>query len=236
MMTEQAAIQFGPIKNARLFEEICSQIRTQLAAGKIGPGDKLPAERDLAEQFGVSRSAVREALRALEVSGLIELRKGVKGGAFLLAESAPLTQSFENMLDLGRISMHDFTEARILITEVITRLACERGRKKDFDAIARNIDRLEQAVKDGEGYKDVTAITDFYDLLAVATGNQTLRFLSHGIAQLLSTLIIEKQPRPIDDLVEKRREILKYLRARDADTAGRLLTEHLIRVHGRMDI
>lgn len=236
MMTEQAAIQFGPIKSARLFEEICTQIRAQLSLGKIGPGDKLPAERDLAEQFGVSRSAVREALRSLEVSGLIELRKGVKGGAFLLAESAPLTQSFENMLDLGRISMHDFTEARILITEVITRLACERGRKKDFDAIARNIDRLEQAVKNGEGYKDVTVITDFYDLLAVATGNQTLRFLSHGIAQLLSTLIVEKQPRPMDDLVEKRREILKYLRARDADKAGQLLTEHLIRVHGRMDI
>ncbi|MFZ3032427.1 MAG: GntR family transcriptional regulator [Parvibaculum sp.] len=235
MMTEQATIQFGPIKSARLFEEICTQIRAQLSLGKIGPGDKLPAERDLAEQFGVSRSAVREALRALEVSGLIELRKGVKGGAFMLAESAPLTQSFENMLDLGRISMHDFTEARILITEVITRLACERGRKKDFDAIARNIDRLEKAVKNSEGYKDVTVITDFYDLLAVATGNQTLRFLSHGIAQLLSTLIIEKQPRPMDDLVEKRREILKYLRARDADMAGRLLTEHLIRVHGRMD-
>lgn len=234
-MTEQAAIQFGPIKSARLFEEICTQIRAQLSLGKIGPGDKLPAERDLAEQFGVSRSAVREALRALEVSGLIELRKGVKGGAFMLSESAPLTQSFENMLDLGRISMHDFTEARILITEVITRLACKRGRKKDFDAIARNIDRLEKAVKNSEGYKDVTVITDFYDLLAVATGNQTLRFLSHGIAQLLSTLIIEKQPRPMDDLVEKRREILKYLRARDADMAGRLLTEHLIRVHGRMD-
>jgi DNA-binding FadR family transcriptional regulator len=235
MMTEQAPIQFGPIKSARLFEEICAQIRAQLSNGAIGPGDKLPAERDLAEQFGVSRSAVREALRALEVSGLIELRKGVKGGAFLLAESAPLTQSFENMLDLGRISMHDFTEARILITEVITRLACERGRKKDFDAIARNIDRLEKAIEIGEGYKDIALVTDFYDLLAVATGNQTLRFLSHGIAQLLSGLIAEKQPRPMHDLVEKRREILKYLRARDADTAGRLLTEHLIRVHGRMD-
>ncbi len=234
-MTDQVAIQFGPVRSARLFEEICDQIRGQLSLGKIGPGDKLPAERDLAEQFGVSRSAVREALRALEVSGLVELRKGVKGGAFLLAESAPLTQSFENMLDLGRISMHDFTEARILITEVIMRLACERGRKKDFDAIARNIDRLDSAVKRGEGYKDLTVITDFYDLLAIATGNQTLRFLSNGIAQLLSTLITAKQPSPMNDLVERRREILKYIRLRDADKAGKLLTEHLIRVHGRMD-
>lgn len=235
MMSEQVAINFGPVRSARLFEEICDQIRAQLSLGKIRPGDKLPAERDLADQFGVSRSAVREALRALEVSGLVELRKGSKGGAFMLAESAPLTQSFEDMLDLGRISMHDFTEARILITEVVIRLACERGTKKHFDAIGKNIDRLEAAIKRGEGYKDLTVITDFYDLLAVATGNQTLRFLTHAIAQLLSGLITAKQPAPMEDLVSRRREILKALRARDADKAGKLLTDHLMVVHARMD-
>jgi DNA-binding FadR family transcriptional regulator len=235
MTSEQVAISFGPVRSARLFEEICDQIRAQLSLGKIRPGDKLPPERDLADQFGVSRSAVREALRALEVSGLVELRKGSKGGAFLLKESAPLMQSFEDMLDLGRITMHDFTEARILITEVVVRLACERGTKKDFDAIEKNIDRLEAAITRHEGYKDLSVITDFYDLLAVATGNQTLRFLTHGIAQLLSDLITATQPAPMDDLVERRREILKSLRARDADKAGRLLTDHLMVVHARMD-
>ncbi|HEX7775173.1 MAG TPA: FadR/GntR family transcriptional regulator [Parvibaculum sp.] len=235
MMSQQVAISFGPVRSARLFEEICDQIKAQLSLGKIRPGDKLPPERDLADQFGVSRSAVREALRALEVSGLVELRKGSKGGAFLLEESAPLTQSFEDMLDLGRISMRDFTEARILITEVVVRLACERGTKKNFDAIEKNIDRLEAAIERGEGYRDLTVITDFYDLLAIATGNQMLRFLTHGIAQLLSGLITAKQPAPMDDLVARRREILKSLRARDADKAGRQLTDHLMVVHARMD-
>ncbi|MEQ8268615.1 MAG: GntR family transcriptional regulator [Parvibaculum sp.] len=235
-MTEQVTtINFGPVRSARLFEEICDQIKAQLSLGKIKPGDKLPAERDLADQFGVSRSAVREALRALEVSGLVELRKGSKGGAFMLAESAPLTQSFEDMLDLGRISMHDFTEARILITEVVMRLACERGTKRHFDAIEKNIGRLEAAIARGEGYKDLSVITDFYDLLAVATGNQTLRFLTHAIAQLLSGLITAKQPAPMNDLAMRRREILKALRARDADKAGKLLTDHLMIVHSRMD-
>jgi GntR family transcriptional repressor for pyruvate dehydrogenase complex len=72
-------------------------------------------------------------------------------------------------------------------------------------------------------------------LLAAATGNQMLRFLTHGIAQVLSGLIQARQPAPIDDLVERRREILKYLRARDADTAGKLLSKHLMRVHARMN-
>src|SRR5579871_6578142 len=102
-MTQEAEITFDTVKNARLFEEICDQVKTQLSQGKIRPGDKLPPERALADQFGVSRAAVREALRALEVSGLIELRKGAKGGAFLLPESEPLTQSLEDMIDLGRV-------------------------------------------------------------------------------------------------------------------------------------
>ncbi|MDE1174970.1 MAG: FCD domain-containing protein [Parvibaculaceae bacterium] len=233
-MTEPVAISFGPVRSARLFEEICDQIRGQLSLGKIGPGDKLPPERDLAGQFGVSRSAVREALRALEVSGLIELRKGSRGGAFMLAEGAPLTQSFESMLDLGRISMHDFTEARILITEVVVRLACERGTKENFDAMERNIDLLEAAIARGEGYKTLSHITRFYDLLAIATGNQMLRFVTHSIAEILSGLIAAKQPAPLANMVESRREFVKYLRQRDADKAGKLLTEHLMRVHARM--
>ncbi len=233
---QQAAIAFQAVRGARLFEEICDQIKSQVSAGKIGPGDKLPAERDLAGQFGVSRSAVREALRALEVSGLIALRKGVKGGAYLLEESAPLTQSMGDMIDLGRVSMHDFTEARILITEVVVRLACQRGKAKDFDAIERDIERLEAAVARGEGRSDMAYVTNFYDLLAAATHNEMLRFLTNGIANLLTKMLAAKPTAPMLDLGERRRAILKCLRARDADRAGRLLTEHLMRVHARMNV
>ena len=234
VVNDQPPVNFGPVRGARLFEEICEQIRGQLLHGKLSPGDKLPAERDLAEQFGVSRAAVREALRTLEVSGLVELRKGSKGGAFMLNEGAPLTQSFESMLDLGRISMRDFTEARIVISEVVVRLACERGTKKHFDAIERDIDRVEESLARREGYKNLDVITEFYDLLAVATGNQMLRFIVHGIAQVLTGLIRARQPAPLHDLVDRRREILRKLRARDAAGAGRLLSNHLMRVHARM--
>ena len=63
----------------RTFEEICERIREQLALGVLKPGDKLPRERDLAEQLGVSRNVLREALRSLEMAGLLRLQKGVKG-------------------------------------------------------------------------------------------------------------------------------------------------------------
>ena len=71
---------FGPVRTRRVFEDICDQIRGQVLGGILRPGDKLPAERELAEQFGVSRTAVREALRSLEIAGVVKLQKGVKGG------------------------------------------------------------------------------------------------------------------------------------------------------------
>lgn len=76
-------MQFRPIRTRRAFEEICERIREQLALGVLKPGDKLPPERDLAQQLGVSRNVLREALRSLEMAGVLRLLKGVKGGAFI---------------------------------------------------------------------------------------------------------------------------------------------------------
>ena len=132
---------FGPVKTRRVFEEICDQIRREVAAGTLRPGDKLPAERELALQFGASRTAVREALRSLEIAGVVGLQKGVKGGAFILdGNPTAVTQSIHDMLALGRISLDNLTEARMLTEQVVIRLACERATEEDFDALDRNID------------------------------------------------------------------------------------------------
>ncbi|WP_426442565.1 FadR/GntR family transcriptional regulator [Bradyrhizobium genosp. P] len=68
---------------SRAFDTICQKVRDLLADGSLKPGDKLPAERQLAEQFGVGRSALREALRTLEAAGILTLKKGAHGGAFI---------------------------------------------------------------------------------------------------------------------------------------------------------
>src|SRR5215468_2046364 len=79
----KASSEFSPVQTTRVFEEIASQVRSQLATGRLRPGDRLPSERDLAQQLGVGRNSVREALRALEVSGILRLHKGGAGGAFI---------------------------------------------------------------------------------------------------------------------------------------------------------
>ena len=103
-LTQELAFQ--QVKTRRVFEEICEQIRQRLATGALKPGDKLPAERELALEFKVSRPAVREALRTLEISGIVSLQKGVKGGAFIRdGNPGLLTQSLQDLMILGRVSL-----------------------------------------------------------------------------------------------------------------------------------
>src|SRR5438445_1009932 len=118
---------FETVRTSRLFEEICNRIRENIAAGSLKPGDKLPAERELAVQFGVSRTVLREALRSLEIAGLVRLTKGAHGGAVILDGGSALTRSFKDMITLGRVTIEDLTEARVLLEDAIVRLACERA-------------------------------------------------------------------------------------------------------------
>ena len=80
--------EFSRIRNLRAFEEIADQIRRELSDRRLRAGDRLPPERVLAEQFGVSRNTLREALRSLENAGLLRLQKGATGGAFVRESTA----------------------------------------------------------------------------------------------------------------------------------------------------
>ena len=111
---------FAPARTRRTFEVIGDQIREQVRSGTLKPGDKLPPERTLAEQFGTSRNAVREALRALEHAGLINLQKGAHGGAFITdGDPEAVAQSIEDLLHLGGVELTDITDARLLIARAI---------------------------------------------------------------------------------------------------------------------
>ena len=86
--SQRTSFAYSPVQTRRAFEEVASQIREQLTKGALKPGDRLPSERELAEQFGLSRNTVREALRSLEMSGILEFRKGATGGAFCARATA----------------------------------------------------------------------------------------------------------------------------------------------------
>src|ERR1700745_2054725 len=149
-VAQPSAVKFRPIHTRRAFEEICERIREQLALGQLKPGGKLPPERDLAQQLGVSRNVLREALRSLEMAGVLRLQKGVKGGAFIReGDTSRNNDVMRDMLSLGTISVRELSEARIHVLELIVRLACANARQADYDALEANIERTDLATRGG---------------------------------------------------------------------------------------
>jgi len=226
-----AAPSFRPIHTRRAFEEICERIREQLALGVLKPGDKLPPERDLAQQLGVSRNVLREALRSLEMAGVLKLQKGVKGGAFIReGDTSRMNVVMRDMLSLGTISVRELSEARIDVLDLVVRLACANAKPADFEALEGNIERTELATREGRLLDRVECSRDFYKLLAVATGNKVIAMILDSVTEIHMRFVYAKvvssgvaMPR----LAERRRQFLIALRARNASTAARLMRSHL---------
>jgi DNA-binding FadR family transcriptional regulator len=220
-------LNFAPIKGRRAFEEVCDQIRAQIATGKLRPGDRLPAERILGEQFKVSRTAIREAFKALEVAGVVRTETGVKGGSFIRdGDPEVVTLAIRDMLQLNKISIDSITEARLLLTVDAIRLACRRGTDADFDAIERDIHRCEQLAHEGNLDRSVY-IVEFYNLLAKATHNEVLVMLVNSLSELQRQMLIQIGPNPRKDVIKVRRHVLACLRNRDAESAVREITKFL---------
>lgn len=227
-------LAFQQIKTRRVFEEICEQIRHRLGSGVLKPGDKLPAERDLAVEFKVSRPAVREALRTLEISGVVSLRKGVKGGAFICdGNPAMLTQSLQDLMFLGSVSLRSLAEARVLINSVVIKLACERATEDDFRAIEENIDFIESSE---DLVHRANAGVLFFRLIARATRNEVLMMLVDSLGDIIRVVIDRTGRVARPELVSVRRRILEAMRARDIEAATKGVDEYLDVVHAGIDV
>src|SRR4030067_1637872 len=123
---------FNQVRQGRISDNIVAQIKNAILSGAYKPGDKLPSEKELERLFNVSRVPLREALRSLEEMGLILIKPGVLGGAFVAQMGIKsVSDSLSNMIRLGKISISDIWEFRMLIEPNITRLASER--RSDWD-------------------------------------------------------------------------------------------------------
>ena len=121
-------LQFTPARMGRAGEDVALQIEAAILAGKIQPGESLPSERELREQFQTGRGVIREAMRALKEKGLIEIRKGARGGAFVKeAEVANASESLALFLKQQNVSPDYLVEFRESIDRAITVLAIARA-------------------------------------------------------------------------------------------------------------
>ena len=223
---------FKPVKNIRTFEAISDQIRRQIETGKLQPGDKLPAERELALQFGVSRNAVREALRILESAGVLELQKGASGGAFILeGDGSNISQSISDMMALKRISLQHLTEARVELMKVILKLACAHADDADFALLEQNIEKSRVAIENKDRDTQMELNAEFYSIIAQATKNPMYTLLVAPISEVVRRFVKDAGIRATIEVIDTREELLRLMRARDSERAITLLSEYLEATH-----
>lgn len=218
---------FTQIRTKRGYEYIAEQIREAITSGRYKPGDRLPSERDMAQIFGVSRQGVREAVRGLESTGLLEIRLGVLGGVFVRnGDPGTVTRAMADLASLGALSSQSLLEARILLTSSVIRLACERATEEDFQLLEKDIALTEKQVGKASAER-TTQITEFYRLLAKATHNEVLVMLTDSLAQIVYARVNRARPKPNPNVGKVRRSILEHMRAGRAEEAIDEITRHL---------
>ncbi len=219
---------YSPVQTRRAFEEVAIQIRDQLSKGALKPGDRLPSERELAEQFGLSRNTVREALRSLEMSGILEFRKGATGGAFVReAHSDAVISGFSDLFRMGAIKPEHLIEARRIVGVEVTRLACQRATEADFVAMEQNVAASEAALAAGDVAGRVEINLAFHALMARAARNPLLVILVDALIEVQSKLLEVITPTAGNKVILSRKRLLRHLRARDEAQAVDEMQKHL---------
>lgn len=174
---------FHTIRTRRSFEEAVEQIAHAIRAGDVNVGDKLPSERDLAAVMGISRPTVREAIKVLADSGIIEVRPGgVAGGMFVVSATAPM-DLVQSRSELRIAEVAGVLEARRLFEPRVAQLAALRGTDEDFEALRETIEAQRQAADDRELALQLDL--RFHLRIARATQNPTLvQMMRHLLGQL----------------------------------------------------
>jgi GntR family transcriptional repressor for pyruvate dehydrogenase complex len=178
-----------PIRREPLATEIARRLIDYLLSGGVEPGERMPSERQLAQAFGVGRSAMREALKALSLLGLVEVRHG--DGTYLKkADSALLPRVIEWGLLLGEQRTLDLVEARQKLEVDIAGLAAQRRNDADLAELRHHLARMERLARPGgDPAEFVDADVAFHLRLAEAARNTALRDVLSGIQALLRAWI-----------------------------------------------
>jgi DNA-binding FadR family transcriptional regulator len=227
----QTDAMFVPVTPGRISELIVDQIRQLIIDGRLARGERLPSERELADQFRVSRLNVRDALRVLKAQGLLEIRVGANGGAFVTAPTAAVVgEGITTVLLMSSISPDEVAEARLLIELGTVALAVQRATAEDVSLLRELCVRSEAALAAGQ--YDVALSARFHALLAAAAHNGAVQMLTESFRGPLSMHAArrrEPQEQSHAQSVAEHIAIVDAIEARDLFRARTVMTDHLLR-------
>ncbi|WP_009478485.1 FadR/GntR family transcriptional regulator [Rhodococcus sp. JVH1] len=219
------------ITPGRVSGMIVDQIRLLIREGQVKPGERLPSERDLGEKFGVSRVSVREALRGLEASGLVTIKVGAGGGAFVTAPtSAQVGEGIVDLLAMSMLTPAEVTEARQVFELGIIPLVCERADEQDIAELLEICDRGDAALADGSYPMSLSA--EFHSRVARATHNAAIVMLAdsfQGPTRRSLEQVKEEHPEMGVRGNKEHRQFVAAVSKRDTDKATAVMRTHIAR-------
>jgi DNA-binding FadR family transcriptional regulator len=232
--SEPSAIVFRPARPRRVYDEIIAQVQELISSGQLSSGDRLPSERELAEQFMVSRNTVREAFRMLEVSGVITLRRGRQGGAFITRPGASaIASTISQSLSLTDFSLKDLTDCMRWQCGLVVRVAGPRLTTEDFDRLVANTDAGAALSAEADRVERSLVLTEFYPLLAQAADNPVLMVLVESLTSILRGVVPHLETPDHTFVIRARRRLITLLQKGEVEAAAAELDKYLVRLHRR---
>lgn len=212
---------FANLGRRKAYEEVADAIRQQILSKRLVTGQRLPTERDLATQFGVSRMAVREAVRSLEREGMLYVRKGSKGGLFVAQSyDRPVTDSIVNLLAAGDATLENLFEARLLIEPWCALRACELATDEEIEALGELSCGKADAGADEMRVRNL----EFHRSVIRASRNPVLTIVGEAVLAILSERIKGlSSPATSREALAKHETIYDAIRLRKAQKAQSLM-------------
>ena len=220
---------FKPARSDKVSTHIVNQFRTRILKGDLKPGQSLPPEKDLMVNFGVSKHTLREALRALEALGLIEIKRGAGGGPVVRPVDMETTRnSIENFLFFKNISVRDLSEVRRVFEPHLTRMVAANATEESKDELLKVHQRCVKNYNPAKR-QGVSDEVNFHVFMARQSGNPVMVLILDLVNNMLSDL--KSHLKPGDDFVQMvhkgHQKIVDSIMANDADAAAAHMLQHL---------
>jgi len=201
------------------------RFQQMLSDGLLSPGSKLPSERELAQHFGVARSSLRQALKVLEIMGVIQQKVG--DGSYLNPDaSSVLAVPMEFLFLLDDISWQELMEMRLIMEPALAARAAEHANSADIALLKQSLDDFENSK--GDHFQMVASDLLFHRAIFIASGNRLSERLFHLIHRaMLNVMLVTSQLVELEHTLAFHKPIFNAIKQRDAELARKLMTDHL---------
>lgn len=220
--------KFANVKNNRISQNIVGQIREAILNGDLNVGDRLPSEKDFARKFGVSKSSLREAYRILEAYGLLEIRQGMSGGAFVKeVDIQVVKEGLANYFFFNDPSLREYTQVRTFIEPEIVKICALKITDKELDILNRNIEEMELEPEGENFISDLD--TAFHKKLVDIAGNSILSLIVESVQTALIRVkrVLHTDEAFLRMVCQGHREIVAALAEHDPVKASESMKKHI---------